>query len=339
MTLDGSASSDPNGEALTYAWLQTAGPAVTLSSTTAVKPTFSAPSPAGVTVLTFRLTVTDPRAGTSQDTVSITVSPLSNGVPVANAGPDQSVGEMVLVTLDGSASSDPDLDPLTYAWTQLSGPAETLSSTTAKKPTFTSPQVVAATMLTFQLVVNDSKVSSSPDTVVITVNNTVDEAPVANAGPDQSAGELVSVMLSGAASSDPNGQAVTYAWTQSSGPAVTLVGATTVSPSFTTPNVTTPQVIVLSLVVNDGQLSSPADTVAVTVNNTINEPPVANAGPDQSIGEGVTATLERHRARRTRTATPSPTRGCSRGPAGDAVERGDREPDLHDADGRLGRPS
>jgi len=71
------------------------------------------------------------------------------------------------VQLDGSASSDPDGDTITYAWTQTAGTAVTLSSTTTAKPTFTAP--AAAGSLTFQLVVSDGKLSSTPSTVTITV--------------------------------------------------------------------------------------------------------------------------------------------------------------------------
>ncbi|MDB4966396.1 MAG: Peptidase, (Fungalysin) family [Myxococcales bacterium] len=97
----------------------------------------------------------------------------SNNAPVANAGPPQSVVEgTVGVMLDGSGSSDADVaDTLTYQWTQLSGPTVALSSGTAQKPTFTAPQVPATTVLRFQLVVSDGKVSSAPSTVDITVTD------------------------------------------------------------------------------------------------------------------------------------------------------------------------
>src|SRR5262249_15756784 len=70
--LDGSASSDSNNLPLTYQWTQTAGPTVTLSSATAVKPTFAAPSTA--TTLSFVLVVNNGQTNSSPASVSITVS-------------------------------------------------------------------------------------------------------------------------------------------------------------------------------------------------------------------------------------------------------------------------
>ncbi len=72
------------------------------------------------------------------------------------------------VGLNGSGSSDPNGDLLSYQWTQTGGPSVTLSSATSARPTFTAPD--AAATLTFQLVVNDGQVNSAPSSVTITVS-------------------------------------------------------------------------------------------------------------------------------------------------------------------------
>ncbi|MDD5492821.1 MAG: PKD domain-containing protein, partial [bacterium] len=107
-----------------------------------------------------------------------------NKPPVANAGPDQNVVTGVTVTLNGSTSSDPDQDPLTYKWTIQQQPQDstaTLSSTVAQKPTLITDK---SGSYTIQLIVNDGKLNSPADTVVI-VATVPNQPPVANAGPDQ----------------------------------------------------------------------------------------------------------------------------------------------------------
>lgn len=94
----------------------------------------------------------------------------NNEIPVANAGPNQSVQPSDKVTLDGGKSHDPNGHSLSYAWLQLAGgPVVVLSNTETEKPTFSAPPVTSTTNLTFQLIVNNGHADSSPSVVSVTV--------------------------------------------------------------------------------------------------------------------------------------------------------------------------
>jgi preprotein translocase subunit SecF len=266
VTLDGSSSSDANGDPLTYKWVllsKPTGSVATLTSATSAKPTFTADL-AGSYVAT--LIVNDGKVDSTISSTVITASAV-NATPVANAGVNQSVVVASVVTLDGSASSDANGDSLTYKWVLLSKPtasAATLSSSTATKPTFTADLVGTYVA---SLIVNDGKVDST--VVAITISAAVlNAAPVANAGSSQTVTAGTLVTLTGAASTDANGDALTYKWTlttRPSGSSASLSSTTVVSPTIRVDIVGT---YVASLIVNDGKIDSTVATVPITATTT-----------------------------------------------------------------------
>ncbi|MBN2539518.1 MAG: hypothetical protein JXB09_05665, partial [Deltaproteobacteria bacterium] len=180
--LDGSGSSDPDGDIVAYHWTQTGGTDVTLSDSAAAQPSFTAPDTgaAGET-LTFELTVEDAGGLEDSDTCTVTVrdivepppTPPVNEPPVADAGSDHNVIEGATVTLDGSGSFDPDGTITSYQWTQTVGTMVTLSDSTAVSPTFVTPPVADETVMSFELTVEDNEglQSTNENQVSITVND------------------------------------------------------------------------------------------------------------------------------------------------------------------------
>ncbi|QYZ67155.1 MAG: hypothetical protein OI74_04290 [Gammaproteobacteria bacterium (ex Lamellibrachia satsuma)] len=199
----------------------------------------------------------------------------TNTPPVADAGTDQNVTANFPVTLNGSNSSDTDLDPVAYSWSLVSTPVDwtswpgawpLLSEGREASPTFT-PTVNGNYIL--RLTVNDNQVSSDSDSVTVTVSGSmINSPPVADAGPDQpDAVTGVQVTLDGSGSSDPDTDPITFLWHFESVPLLSMMSdASLATPTLEQP-VFTPDVegvYQLSLVVNDGQLDSTADTVNIT---------------------------------------------------------------------------
>jgi len=289
VTLDGSASYDANADALSYRWTLTSKPsgsAAALDTPSSPKPSFKA-DVIGVYVAT--LTVNDGQASSAPATVPVAVA-VANVAPVANAGPAQLILAGTVVTLDGTASSDANGDRITYLWTLVSKPAGSaaaLSLANSPMPTFTAD--LSGTYVA-TLVVNDGKLDSAPMNVTVTASM-VNMAPVANAGAAQSVTTGTVVTLDGSASSDANGDALSYQWTMTNKPTgstAVLSSPSSIRPTFTADVLGT---YVATLVVSDGRLSSAAATIPITAATT-NAAPVANAGPAQSVVRGALVTLD-----------------------------------------------
>jgi len=282
VNLDGTGSSDVDGTIATYSWTQTSGPVVTVTGANTATPSFSAPTVSVETILSFELTVTDNDGANATDTVNVTVQNV-NQLPTANAGVDQTVNEGVIVSLEGTASSDADGSISGYSWSQIAGPAVVVNGATTATPDFMAPTVTADTLLTFVLTVTDNDGANATDTINVTVQN-VNQLPTANAGSDQTANEGQNVTLDGTASSDIDGTISSYSWVQTDGPSVTLTGANTATPGFVAPVVTVNTTLTFELTVTDNEGAIATDFVVVTV-MPANQLPVANAGPDQTVNE------------------------------------------------------
>ncbi|WP_299968755.1 PKD domain-containing protein [uncultured Roseobacter sp.] len=279
--LDGSNSTDPEGDLLTYAWSLISRPdgsTASLDDATSPLPKFTVDAPG---TYVAQLIVNDGQSDSAPDTVTLSTQ---NVPPVANAGPDQSVALAATVSLDGSGSSDVDGDPLSYDWSFTSLPSGSVASLSA--PASVMPSFVADVPGTYvvQLAVSDGT-ETRFDTVTISTLNT---APVADAGDDQSDVVGATITFDGTGSSDADGDTFSFAWAVSSRPAestATLSGAGSAAPQLTLDR---PGTYVIQLIVNDGQVSSTADTVTVT---TINSRPVADAGEGLEAFAGQTIEL------------------------------------------------
>ncbi|HEY1239103.1 MAG TPA: PKD domain-containing protein, partial [Bryobacteraceae bacterium] len=281
--LDGSRSSDVDGDPLTYRWTFVslpAGSSAILAGANSVSASFVVDKAGSYIV---QLIVNDGTVDSLSSTATITTN---NTPPVANAGNNQTVAVGSLVQLNGANSSDADGDPLTYHWVLITFPANTsarLSSLTVVNPTFTVdlPGTYVA-----QLTVNDGKIDSTPATVSITTSNI--QAPTANAGPPQTVVHGSTVNLSGSGP-DPQNLPLTFSWsltTKPQGSQAQLSATNIAQPTFVADK---PGPYVAQLVVNNGFVNSQPSTVTVTTTNSV---PVADAGQNRNVSVGTMVALD-----------------------------------------------
>ena len=248
-------------------------PKVTLTNATTAKASFLAPEVTADTQLTFTVSVTDGTA-TLTKSVAVTVQNVDRA-PVANAGADFESASRATATLIGSGT-DADGDALSYHWEQTAGSATvTLTGADTASASFTAPDVNAPTELTFKLTVTAAG-QSSTDLVNVTVRK-MNRHPVGEAPAAITVNEGEAVELDASGITDPDGDALTFLWTQVGGSTVTTTGAGTAKLGFTAPQVQGETALAFSLVVTDADGATAGPFVySVTVKN-VNQAPVAKA--------------------------------------------------------------
>ncbi len=276
VTLNGSESYDEDGQIIAWLWQITDpnGDAVELETSSDAVIEFT---PQTVGEYQIMLLVTDNDHATSSDEKTLTVS-APNLAPVAEAGENQSVVLVNVVTLNGSEYYDPEGEQLAYLWSLASpvGSNVELAQSTNVSTNFT-PDVAGTYQLT--LTVTDESGLTDTDSVVITVDNE-NLSPIAVISGNTEVTVGSSVSLSAANSYDPENQTLQYHWAVNGpdGDELVLADNTLQTISF---NVDYEGIYVISLSVNDGELTSSLATHYVTA-VTENIAPVAMAGEDFS---------------------------------------------------------
>lgn len=274
--LNGRDSYDPDGSSVSYAWRVAEQPE--LANVTIKEPNIASPS-VQLTVpgiYRFELAVTDASGATTQDTVQVEVNK-ENVPPVAVPGAAQSVIVGDLVQLNGSQSYDPDGDAITYQWAFASKPGGSsapLTNANQVNPSFTA-DVAGDYVVT--LTVSDGRSARLSATATVRISaETQNAKPVAAISAEKVVGLNKAVMLDGTASSDADGDALTYSWKLVSKPAISaafLRDAYSATASFTPDEA---GVYVAELVVSDRSENSDPIRVSIEAIKVINPLPAGS---------------------------------------------------------------
>ncbi len=291
LTFDGSSSSDPDNDPLIFSWALSANPDGSSAALSGTSDTLAYLTPDLQGEYTVTLQVSDGELTSPPQTLTVTASP-----PGTNAAPDAIITPNEITTsvgahtsLDGSQSTDPDGDSLSYRWQLLQKPAgsQSVLTSSTSSATYLTPDTEGEYRV--ELIVSDGRIESSTSqaTIIATEQDNNLIRPVADAGQNQLVSIGDEVLLDGRGSSTENGEELFFSWSLLSPPSesVTLLDGNSATPRFTPDRA---GIYLVQLIVKNDQLSSEPDTVEIQVN----APPQADAGADRQIYLGSRATLD-----------------------------------------------
>ena len=199
----------------------------------------------------------DDEVDTTETTITVE-QPEQNANPTASFTASPSATEVgQAVSFDASGSRD-DSSIVSYEWDF--GDGETASGESVSNTYDVTGDY------TVELTVTDDDGATDSATATVSVGDTPNQPPVAEAGDDQTVTEGGSVGLDASGSTDADGDALSYDWTQTSGPEVTLSDGTSATPTFTAPTVDADETLTFEVTVSDGETTT-TDAVSVTVEN------------------------------------------------------------------------
>ncbi|MBV9923928.1 MAG: PKD domain-containing protein, partial [Acidobacteria bacterium] len=238
----------------------------------------------------LRLTADD-TAATVADDVTVNVTE-ANRAPAVNAGVDQTITLPNTTTaLVGSITDEglPRGRSVSARWSKVAGPGAVTFTDASSASTDVS--FAEAGVYVLRLTAGDTDMSSQDDMVVTVKRAPVNQAPVVEAGPDQSVSLPGRASLTGQAVDDgrPSGSTLTYTWSKLSGPGSVSFSAP--SALMTDASFSAEGVYVLRLTASDSELSA-SDELTVTVSpRGTNSAPNVTAGPDQEVRRPDAVTL------------------------------------------------